>query len=201
MGSSRLSVIRKLLEEEEIPQEISSFITSRWTASTNKNYGSIWERWLEFARDKGSDPVYPTLSVVLQFLMKRYKENRSAAAVNHAISALASVFNISKGEGFLQNVVVSSFRKSANTWKPTGPALTKIWNISKIFNWLRTLEGIEDCSWQDLLERTVLLVRIDLFARSSDLTKLFRDQIEWGEQEFRIRLLRPKEWKIGRAHV
>ncbi len=103
--------------------------------------------------------------------MKRYKEHKSAAAVNHAISALASVFNISKGEGFMQNVVVSSFRKSANTWKPTGPALSKIWNIGKIFSWLRTLKSIGECSWQELLERTVLLVRIDLFARSSDLTK------------------------------
>ncbi len=61
-GSSRLSVIRKLLEEEEIPRRnIFVYYVEGGRASTNKNYGSILERWLEFAREQGQRSSHPTL--------------------------------------------------------------------------------------------------------------------------------------------
>ncbi len=62
-----------------------------------------------------------------------------------------------------------------------------------MFDWLRKGNSLDTCSGGDLLGRAVILLRIDLFARSSDLTKMFRDQIVWGEHEFKVRFLRLKE--------
>ena len=129
--------------------------------------------------------------------MERYKNHTSAAAVNHAISALASVLNVSMGEGFMQSSCILYFRKSANTWKPTGPALSEIWNVALIFNWLRKGSSLHVCFGADLMGRAVILLRIDLFARASDLTKMFREQIVWGKDELKVRFLRPKEWRPG----
>lgn len=195
MGSDRISTIRQLYQAQEISQEVSQVITSRWAPNTCKYYESIWKQWLQFTRDRRSNPVNPSIPLVLQFLMERFKANKTAASVNHAISALASVLNVALGEGFMQNQHVTYFRRACNIQKPTGPALVDIWDIALVFDWLRETEHLESWSLRYFLERVITLLRIDLFARSSDLTKIFREQILWESELFKIRFLKPKEWR------
>lgn len=46
-----------------------------------------------------------------------------------------------------------------------------------------------------LIKKVILLLRIDCFARSSDLTKIFREEIKRDEKAIELRFLRPKEWR------
>ncbi len=195
MGSNRISIIRQLYKEKKISEEVSEIITSRWSESTIKNYQSIWRQWVEFARRTKGDPIHPTISNVLQFLMFRFRTNQTAASVNHAIATLSTVLDISMGEQFMHSQHVSYFRKACNMKKPTGPALTGIWDIKVIFNWMRTGGGLRTWSRRQLLERLIVVLRLDLFARSSDLTKIYREQIVWEEDFLKLRFLKPKEWR------
>jgi hypothetical protein len=53
----------------------------------------------------------------------------------------------------------------------------------------------ERLSDEQLRQKTVVLLRLDLMSRSSDLAKLFRSQIVWGEASFKVRFYKPKEWR------
>ena len=195
MGGDRISIIRELYKEKKVSEEVSEIITSRWSQSTIKNYQSIWKHWVEFARRTKVHPIYPSLSDVLQFLMVRFKMNQTAASVNHAIAALSTVLDISRGEHFMRSQHVFYFRKACNMQKPTGPALTEIWNIKLVFDYMRFGGKLVTWTRKQLLERLIVVLRIDLFARSSDLTKIYREQIVWEKNLFKVRLFKPKEWR------
>jgi hypothetical protein len=50
-------------------------------------------------------------------------------------------------------------------------------------------------SIQRLRQKAIVLLRTDTMGRSSDLEKLFRDQISWEDKYFRVRFYKPKEWR------
>ncbi len=133
--------------------------------------------------------------------MERFRKNSSAGAVNHAISALAAVFNVSLGEEFMHGQIVQNFRKAANIAKPTGPALVDTWDVKLIFEFFRKEGNIILISTMSLIKRLIVCLRVDLFARSSDITKLYREQIVLEENGLKLRFLRPKEWRPEGKHA
>jgi len=50
-------------------------------------------------------------------------------------------------------------------------------------------------SLAELQERCIILLRVDLFSRSSDLTRLFREQIVFTKDGCKVRFFKPKEWR------
>jgi len=115
--------------------------------------------------------------------------------VNHAISALTSVLQESLGVPLMASTLVSNFRKAVNTLRPTGPAAVTTWDINILLVFITKMGKNEVLSLEMLQLKVVLLLRLDLFSRTSDLTKLFRSEIVWEKNYFSCRFLRPKEWR------
>jgi hypothetical protein len=176
----------EVYRKKKVSKEVAQLITGRWAASTGKNYDTVWNYW---------KPVYPYQFQVLDFLNKEFKRRNTASAVNQAISALASVLNVSMGDGFMLSADVLAYRKAVNIKCPTGPALVDIWNIAIIFTYMRKEKEVKLLSLAELQERCIILLRVDLFSRSSDLTRLFREQIVFTKDGCKVRFFKPKEWR------
>ena len=56
-------------------------------------------------------------------------------------------------------------------------------------------------SMDSLLLKVVLLLRIDLFARSSDVPRIFRSRLLWQAGRVGVRVFRPKEWRANSART
>ena len=177
LDSTRLQDLWEVYRKKKVSKEVAQLITGRWAASTGKNYDTVWNYWKQFCVDEKCSPVYPYQFQVLDFLNKEFKRRNTASAVNQAISALASVLNVSMGDGFMLSADVLAYRKAVNIKCPTGPALVDIWNIAIIFTYMRKEKEVKLLSLAELQERCIILLRVDLFSRSSDLTRLFREQI------------------------
>ena len=187
--------LRKQFEEKKLSKEVTSIIIKKWEPSTIKNYSRIWKRWAVFARGKGCDRLHPDLFTVLDFLNVELKRSSSVALVNHAISSLSSILDLSMGPGLMDSLEVKYFRQAANKLKPTGPSLESIWDITLLLKYIDDMGENGNLSIYDLLHKVVLLLRIDLFARSSDIAKIYRSDVVWHQNFVNIRFLRPKEWR------
>ena len=94
-----------------------------------------------------------------------------------------------------------AFRKSVNKIAPPGPALETIWDISKLLKMVVSLGNNSQLPLPLLALKVVILLRIDCFARSSDITKLYRCEIKWEKQRLLLRFWRPKEWRPMGTHT
>jgi len=94
-------------------------------------------------------------------------------------------------------VEVVALRTGANKQRPGGPALETTWDIKLLLNWVDSLGKNASLSFPVLRQKVICLLRTDLFARTSDLLRLYRDGIKWKGTSCFIRFWRPKEWKPG----
>ena len=118
--------------------------------------------------------------------------------VNVSISALSSVLEYSLGIPISALPVVSNFRNAINK---AAPSLESIWDISVLLKLVNSWGEDATLKLGMLALKIVILLRIDCFARSSDLTKLFRSQIVFELNRVKIRFLRPKEWRPLGTHT
>ena len=95
----------------------------------------------------------------------------------------------------MHSSVVKMFRKSVNTLIPPGPAADSTWDITLLLKFIRRMGEDAQMDLPQLIRKVILLLRIDCFARSSDLTKIFREEIKRDEKGIELRFLRPKEWR------
>ena len=195
VANARLSDLRQVLEKKGIPAEVTQILGNRWAPSTQRNYGLFWRRWRMFCGGKGSDVFHPRESDVVKFLYSEFNRTNSSTAVNHAISALTSILELSTEKNPMQGPIVKMFRKSVNILRPAGPAADSTWDITAVLKFIKRMGNDENLDWSQLLLKVILLIRIDCFARASDLVKIFREEIKREEKALELRFLRPKEWR------
>ena len=98
-------------------------------------------------------------------------------------------------EGISQMAVVKAFRQSVNVLRPSKPAYSSTWDISIILSYIKYFGSNSTMDLKTLRLKVILLLRIDLLARSSDLAKLRRSELRFGADYFECRIYRPKEWR------
>ncbi len=85
-------------------------------------------------------------------------------------------------------------------WKPTGRQRCQKSgsSVKSLVGWEHS-KSLGECSLARIFWKETVPVGTDWFVMLGPLIqqRYFRDQIEWGEQEFRVRFLRPKEWRRG----
>ena len=126
--------------------------------------------------------------MVTEFLSKEFKTYGAAWAVNHAISTLSSVLNFTSDLAISDLPLVRGFRQGANVLRPTKP-------VSIIFNYVKGLGPNSALDDETLRSKLIILLRIDLLARTSDLERLRWSEINFHSDYFECRIYRPKEWR------
>jgi hypothetical protein len=86
------------------------------------------------------------------------------------------------------------FRKALRNEKPPVPKYEDTWDIGILFKYLSSLGINSKLSLSVLTLKVIILVKIDLMGRGSDLSKAFRSQVVFsGAKSFRIRMYSTKE--------
>lgn len=73
--------------------------------------------------------------------------------------------------------MVSEFRAAVNKKTPPRPTYRTTWDITVLLRKVETLGENESMALELLLLKVVVLLRIDCFARSSDITRIFRKML------------------------
>jgi len=131
-----------------------------WRTGTQKQYQTYHQRWQEFCRSRGINPLSASIENGLEFLYQQYENGLSYSGINTARSALSTVIFLPDGGSFGNHPLVSRFLKGVFESRPSPPRYKDIWDVSVVLDYLKTLPPLEELSLKDSTHKTVLLVAL-----------------------------------------
>lgn len=81
-------LIRRSVEDHQLPQNVTNIIMSSWRKGTTKQYRCYLNKWEILCRRRNINSIYTTVNNVLIFLTELYETGVGYSAINTAKSAL-----------------------------------------------------------------------------------------------------------------
>jgi len=125
-STTGLPLVRNLLTSRGISAGAAKFILQSWRTSTQKQYQTYHQRWQEFCRSRGSNPISASLEDGLEFLYQQYANGLSYSGINTARSALSTVIFLPDGGSFGNHPLVSRFLRGVFESRPSLPCYNDI---------------------------------------------------------------------------
>lgn len=144
-----------------------------WRSGSKKQYKSYIEKWLVFCRERSVDYCSPPISDALEFLMKLYVKSLGYSTLTTARSALSSILRISDCDSFRSHSLVIRFMKSVFEKRKLQPKNDKIWDASKVLDYLSTLQLVKELSLIDLTLKVLMLLLLVTGQRGQSLADSF----------------------------
>lgn len=195
LESSRVQDIRESLEIQGVSEESSKIIMASIKRSTQSSYEYAWKRWKRFCTDKGVSIFNPTIPQYLEYLTEEFKRNGKGSAVTHAMTVVGGAVRLVGNIDLNSTGQAQAFRQSVITNSPAKPRYDSTWPIELIWKWILALGPNEKLDLELLRKKTIILLRVDMFARASDLARLYRSEISFHKEFWQYRIHRPKEWR------
>ena len=130
-----------------------------WREGTKVQYDTYIRKWVDYCKQAKCDLVSPPVSVAFDFLTSLFDTGLSYSSINTARSALSSVLVIENSKmPFGQLPLVRRFMKGIFELRPSLPRYPTVWNVSTVFNYVRTQPDIADLSLKELSVRLVFLL-------------------------------------------
>ena len=124
------------------------------------------------------------MSLLLDFLSELHKTGLGYSGINTARSAISMLTNTDDGTTLGAHPLVIRFMKGIFKMKPTQPRYHKIWDVSIVLNFLRTLSPVRDISLKDLTLKTVALTSLLTASRCQTLHELDLDHVNIGKSSY-----------------
>ena len=194
VGGSRLSHIRQGLSKQGFSEKVLDRLSSAWKSSTVDSYESPWSAWQNHCSRKGIDFSDPSPVNFVSFLEEVFQKGRSYSHCNTTASSVATALHLSSGVNLTENPVVSLFRKALRNERPPTPKYIDTWDVGVVFRYISSLGINSSLSLTVLTRKSIVLFKLDLMGRGSDLSKAFRNQLQFLDSgSCRIRLYATKE--------
>ena len=146
-SNTRLPLIRNLLTSRGISAGAAQIIMQSCRARSQKQYQTYHQRWQEFCPSRSINPISAS----------RGWSGISLSSINTARSALSTVIFLPDGSSCGNHHLVSRFLKGVFELKASLPRYKDIWDVSAVFDQLKTLPPLEELNFKNVTHRTVLL--------------------------------------------
>lgn len=156
---TNLSVIRRSIQSKELSEQAKDILLSSWREKTTKQYECYLRKWETFCGRREVDPFSTTVNNVLEFLTFLYQSGIGYSGINTARSALSSVVTLVDAVHYPvgQHPLIKRFLKGVFNKKPSFPRYSEIWDVSVVFNWMKTIDFDNMCLKLITLKTTMLL--------------------------------------------
>ena len=169
-----MQIIRRSLEEADIPPDVTDVIMHSWRRSTHKQYDHYIAKGVQFCSQGTGDHLRPTVKGLLMFLHSLYWKGMSYSSLNTARSAVSNLDigqnpnHASIGKHFL----VSKYLKGVfHEIKPV-PKYCSIWSVDPVLDYFFTLWPLDKLPRKELSLKLVLLVALTTGQRCQTVTFL-----------------------------
>ncbi|XP_062601222.1 uncharacterized protein LOC134262915 [Saccostrea cucullata] len=181
------SVVRKLLQDRGISENLAVVIFNSWRKSSQRQYWSYIKRWLQFCDSWKIDSFNPTVNNFLCFLQTLFDQKLSYSAINTARSAVSSLLSLCGKENFGSHTLIKRYLKGVFVKRPTLPKYTCTWDVSIVINYLKTLFPLSELSLKLLSCKTLMLLALLTGQRGQTLHLLTVDDVVVGNDHVEIR--------------
>ena len=197
LGGGRMESILQSFREKGLPEEVIDTVQRGWADQTLSQYESSWSTWLVFCDSRGVNPLLPKIADFAVFLNTLYLDGAQWATITSACSSVSTAVFFVSGFTLSTHPLISLVKKGIRTGRPPSMRYKVIWDVDKVFLWVLSLGPNARLSPLTLLLKFVVLLKIDLMARGSDLARLFVSEISIVSGMLRCRFYMPKQWRAG----
>ena len=150
--------IRQQLESRGFSPTVTEIIEKSWRPSTKKQYTSYPSRWKLYCGKRNINPICPPVAEGIHFLGELFQLGIGYSGLNTARSSLSSILMLSDNTPFGTHPLVCRFIKGVFELRPSLPRYQEIWDVSKVLEYLKTLQLPKDLTLKELtLKPTMLL--------------------------------------------
>ena len=153
-----LSALRNSFRKYNVSPAVMDVLMASWRGGTQKQYKTYINKWLEFCSKRNINHSVPEIGDAVEFLMTLKEQGLSYSTINTARSALSSVLTIKDCEKFGSHPLVMRFMKGIFELNKPQPRYTYIWDVSKVLDYLKTLDPLDKLSLKELTHKTVMLL-------------------------------------------
>ncbi len=141
-----------------VPQGATNIILASWRETTKKQYWTYIRKWISFCGNR-VDPLAADIAEVLQFLTDLFQEGKGYSAINTARSALSALMNPIDNTPVGSHRYVKRLLKGVFQQRPALPRHNCTWDVSKVLNFLRTIQA-DTVSLKMLTYKVVMLLAL-----------------------------------------
>ena len=153
-----MQIILESLKARGIPEQAQQVILASWRQSTRKQYVSYIRRWIHFCDRESTDPLQTHVNIILKFLSELYHCGTGYSGINTAKCAIANYATLVGGQPIEGNQVLSKFMKGIFNLKPPQSRYARIWNVSLVLNYIRSLPEHCELSLKELTLKLCMLI-------------------------------------------
>ena len=145
---SCLAFVRCSLSERGVPEEACEIICSSWRQSTNKSYGSAWNKWAIWCNISHVSAPLNILNDTMLFLSILFKEGKEYSTVNTYQSMISGFHTSIDGVVVRKHPLVCRLQGIFNS-RPSKPRYKSVWSVSSLLLWDQSLPSLPDLSLRD----------------------------------------------------
>ena len=132
---------------------------SSWRSSTQKQYATYIKRWFDYCTEHEYNPFDSPVNIAVQFLTSLYEHGLSYSCINTARSALSCIFQLTNNDNSFGDLpIVRRFMRGIFQLRPALPKYNAVWNVHKVFDFIRSCQTIDQLSLKDLTLRLTFLL-------------------------------------------
>ena len=182
-----ISYIRKCLVSAGLSEKVADIIMQSWRTSTRKQYGSYFQRWVQFCNQQQINKIDPYLGEIISFLTLLHDDWLGYSAINTAKSMLSAIFEIMHKRDIGKEILIKSFMKGIFHLRRTIPKTNFTWNVKKVLKWFETLNN-QQLTLRPLSIKLAVLLALTTGQRCQTLSLMDLTNMEISPNSVKIRI-------------
>ena len=168
-SASRVAYLRQRFQAEDLSEGASNLLLASWRTKSSKSYDSMFQRWISWCQERGTDPVSGPVSEVANFLADLYEKGYQQRSINAYRSAIASAHDRVDGVSVGQHPTISRLMAGVANARPPQPRYTSTWDVNKVLECIEKKGDNMKLSLKDLTLKMAMLLALTRPSRSADL--------------------------------
>lgn len=186
---------------EGLSDTAKELLTDKNKKSTNRTYNTHWKHFSGFVKEKNiiiaaEEVEKKVVSTLVELIAEARKNNKKFGFINNIISAVSSTFKITHSINIAEHSQVQAAKKAFHNFTPPTARYNELFNTNSVFKYLRSLP--ENLNIEQLREKLILLLKLDLMWRDSDLERIYRSPMCMKQEKGKVsfRTVNSKEQRI-----
>ncbi len=117
---SRVAYLRQRFLAENLSEGASKLLLASWRTKSSKSYDSMFQKWIGWCQERGTDPISGPVSEAANFLADLYEKGYQQRSINAYRSAIASAHDRVDGLSVGQHSTISRFAPHSHVTPPHG---------------------------------------------------------------------------------
>ena len=165
-----MSFVRQSFKKRKLSNEAITIIMASWRRSTQKQYSTFINRWIQFCDKRKIGRFQTSVDSVIEFLTEMFRDGYSYDSLNTARSALSSLCDMEEDYSIGSHQLVVKFMTGVYNLRPSQPKYTETFDVSKVLCYLKTLSPVKDISLKLLNYKSAMLIALTQASRSQSLS-------------------------------